>query len=71
MSSKVTVKLQLCARDCGDGAIGDIACSANTLRSCMVYIDVLVNEKSFDVFDSNAKLHLFDFIGHFPKSEIA
>ena len=39
MSSKVTVKLQLCARDRGDGANGDIACSVNTLRSCMVYSD--------------------------------
>ena len=29
MSSKVTVKLQLCARDHGDGASGEIACSEN------------------------------------------
>ena len=45
MSSKVKVKMQLCARDRGDGANGDIAFSAKTLRSCVVYIGFLTNER--------------------------
>ena len=32
MSSKVTIKLQLCARDRGDDANGDIAFSAKQVK---------------------------------------
>ena len=45
MSSKVMINLQLCVKDRGDGANGDIACSAKTLRLCMVYNGFLINAR--------------------------
>ena len=56
MSSKVTIQLQLCARDSGDGGNGDIAFSAKTLRSCMVYSDFLIHEKRIWRFLFNAEV---------------
>ena len=47
MSSKVMIKLQLCVRGRGDGANGDIACSAKKLKSRTVYNEFLGTERSF------------------------
>ena len=43
MSSKETIKLQLCVGDRGDGANGDMACSVKALRSCTVYNEFLIS----------------------------
>ena len=59
MSSEVTMELQLRARGRGHGANGDIACSANTLRSCTVSRDFLINERSLGVKQHNAEVLRF------------
>ena len=45
MSTKVTIKLRLCVRDRGDGANGDIVCSAKALRECKAYNEFFINQK--------------------------